>query len=554
MRAKEVKVSEMTETNIVEAPELTEQAEHPQAAEVPAAPKKRGKKEKTDKEKLSLAHRAIRVLSILSLIGNVLAFLLVVLAGALSFQLSAADLAEILGAPENEVRIHLLIDLGLAALIIALGTAQAIVGLRLKKNPKLVRAFIVLSALVVAYNGVDFIFSLSMGSYAEVSDIVSNLVGIAVDVLMLVLGVLVAREVDPSPEEIAAKKAAKEYKKQHKLGFMFLLQLGFALNVIGTIIVMAVTSRNDMVYDTNAIFNWITIVLDALCFYLIWKRLAIARPALIVLSAINIVFNLIELWLADSFNLGSILFVATFDVIVIIYMCVAKRPKRLLVNELTFELRADIDGDYIATKGWPKWRNLIMYYCVFSVIGHWMELAFCLLIQAGIVQGETDLSNTMLWRDLLFPFPMEGIAVVICALWLYPLKQWFVAKIDKPFIPLLCSFIVNGLLCTCIEFIGGITFNAQHQHWDYSNMPFNFMGQVCLQNAIGFAFVCTLIVWVVYPAMERFIARVPGDVMNIVFVGVVTFNVTLQVLYLIEPASVAAAFAKLGNTIASIGG
>ena len=66
-------------------------------------------------------------------------------------------------------------------------------------------------------------------------------------------------------------------------------------------------------------------------------------------------------------------------------------------------------------------------------------------------------------------------------------------------------------------------------------MPFNFMGQICLQNGIGFAFVSSLITWVVYPLLERLLAKVPSNVMSVVFVAVaMAFMVTLT-LYHIEP-------------------
>ena len=178
-----------------------------------------------------------------------------------------------------------------------------------------------------------------------------------------------------------------------------------------------------------------------------------------------------------------------------------------------------------------------------------MELGFCMLIRAGVVAGEYDPSNTMLWRDLLFPFAMEGIAVVICALWLYPLKNWLVSKINMRFVPLFLSFVINGAVCTLMELIGGLLVNADHSLWDYSDMFCNFMGQICLQNAVGFGLACTLIVWIVYPAMERAIARIPGDVMNVAFVGCLAFNLILQVLYLVEPAEIANAFTIWGQVL-----
>ena len=67
----------------------------------------------------------------------------------------------------------------------------------------------------------------------------------------------------------------------------------------------------------------------------------------------------------------------------------------------------------------------------------------------------------------------------------------------------------------------------------------NFMGQVCLQNAIGFGIACSLITWVIYPALETFIAGLPDDLMQIIFIGAMTFNIMLQVLYLLEPEQLA---------------
>ena len=111
------------------------------------------------------------------------------------------------------------------------------------------------------------------------------------------------------------------------------------------------------------------------------------------------------------------------------------------------------------------------------------------------------------------------------------------------------GFVINGAVCTLMELIGGLLVNADHSLWDYSDMFCNFMGQICLQNAVGFGLACTLIVWIVYPAMERAIARIPGDVMNVAFVGCLAFNLILQVLYLVEPAEIANAFTVWGQVL-----
>lgn len=47
---------------------------------------------------------------------------------------------------------------------------------------------------------------------------------------------------------------------------------------------------------------------------------------------------------------------------------------------------------------------------------------------------------------------------------------------------LFLSCIVASLICTTIELIAGIIFNVWLEYgiWDYSCIPFNFMGQICL--------------------------------------------------------------------------
>jgi hypothetical protein len=101
--------------------------------------------------------------------------------------------------------------------------------------------------------------------------------------------------------------------------------------------------------------------------------------------------------------------------------------------------------------------------------------------------------------------------------------------------PYVVCFFINALVCTAIEFVGGLMFNANLQNWDYSNMPFNFMGQVCLQNAIGFGLASSVIAWWLYPTMERMIARVRPAVMNIVCVVVAIAGGILFSLYAISP-------------------
>ena len=487
--------------------------------------------------KPSLAQRLLRIFSILSIVTGALTLVLFVLLGIIGMSVPTEELAEALDTSADAAQFAMIVQFVLAGIACIVSIVQGIIGLRVKKRPELIWKFILIAGVIAGVEGIQVIWGIASGDYGDVGTIVGALLGIAYDVLVVVVGFQVAREVDGDK---AARAERKAERKRNKLGALGGLQFAYAANIVFTFLSLIFTARDYAVYDYDNITAWITVVAQAVCFYLIWKRLRIARPLVIGITAFAIAVRTVSMILMGTFSPLSFLFGNIFDIGMLVYMLVAERPKRLLVNELSYDLRTDASGeDYIAKSGWPMWRNLLLYYCVFSVLGHWMELAFCMLIRAGLVGGDYDPTNTMLWRDLLFPFPMEGIAVVICALWLYPFKNWLIEKIQKPVIPLVISFVTNALLCSCIEFIGGITFNAHYQHWNYSDMPFNFMGQVCLQNAIGFGVACTLIVWIIYPAMERAISRIPDEVMNLIFVGAFTFNFGLQMLYLVDPTKFA---------------
>lgn len=160
------------------------------------------------------------------------------------------------------------------------------------------------------------------------------------------------------------------------------------------------------------------------------------------------------------------------------------------------------DLDCYQPRTWAFWRNIIIYFCVFSVVGHWMEAAYCTLIRFGMIPGTYD-PNSQIWSDWLYPFIVYGFGAVACVLLLYPVKNFLEKRIRSRVVPLLISFVVNALVCTTIELVMGLMVNQPGPDgklplWDYSDMFCNFMGQVCLQNAIAFGVVATLMTWVIY--------------------------------------------------------
>ena len=179
-------------------------------------------------------------------------------------------------------------------------------------------------------------------------------------------------------------------------------------------------------------------------------------------------------------------------------------------------------------------RNAGSLYATYSLVGHWLEMAFCQLIRLGIVGGEYDRSNTMLWDWWLHPFPAEGTAGLIIAAALSPLRERLLEAFGGRVAPALAvSFVANQLACTSIDYLTGMVANRNYELWDYRDMPFNFQGQVCLQNSLVYTTAATLATWVAYPARDRWLRRLPKDVADLGFAAMAPAYVLLSLVYFV---------------------
>ena len=382
--------------------------------------------------------------------------------------------------------------------------------------------------------------------------IVTYLAVIAAEVGMLQLAQRIQGEVTgATAEAVERERIRKSLPREERLadanhlGFLRFVQVYFALNIIFTLIGLIFASRNEITYNYTTLLDWANVIFECVAFYLLVNRARIAKRWVIGYSLFNIAANVIHavglyaMGKADLFtSIVAITLSLIGDGIIIAYFLRSDRVRILMTNELSNEVSSDALAE--TRHGKTFVRNLLLYYCIFSTLGHWMEAGFCYLVSLGLFQGDIDFGNTMLFRDWLYPFPMHGIAVVLVALILWPLKNTLSRHLNR-WATLLTSFLVNMLFCTCIEFAGGMMFNRNLQLWNYSDIPFNFMGQVCLQNAVVFGVAATLIVYVVYPYLETLISRVPTDIMNVVSVGIFAFYAILTTLYVIDVSPEAAA-------------
>lgn len=119
--------------------------------------------------------------------------------------------------------------------------------------------------------------------------------------------------------------------------------------------------------------------------------------------------------------------------------------------------------------------------------------------------------------------PIYGCGIVIVVGVLTPLKE-----------NLIILFIGSFLLTSLLEFITGFLLEKvfHNKWWDYSELPFNIKGYVCLKFSIYWGLACTFIMSILHPIIYKFITVIPhilGIVLISVFMGVFAADVVITV-------------------------
>ncbi|MDO4532130.1 MAG: putative ABC transporter permease [Coriobacteriia bacterium] len=166
--------------------------------------------------------------------------------------------------------------------------------------------------------------------------------------------------------------------------------------------------------------------------------------------------------------------------------------------------------------GWAPWsvrfwRCMGISFCVFSIVGHWMEIPYCLFNKYffGIVEADS-----LVFADPMYPFLVYGIAAVLGALLLVPQRDWL--KDHYPRWQATLRFFLLCMAAACAgEIIMGLLLNQPdpitgiYPLWDNSHLPFNVLGQAWLVNDFLLGIILTLYTWALYPALVKLVSKVP---------------------------------------------
>lgn len=163
-----------------------------------------------------------------------------------------------------------------------------------------------------------------------------------------------------------------------------------------------------------------------------------------------------------------------------------------------------------------KLYTLVYYFVIYSFLGWALETIFIYFDQGYMSK-----------RGFVFgPFCIiYGFSMLTLIILLDCIKHRVV-------IYFLCSICLISIL----EFITGFAMERTYNNrwWDYSNVPFNLNGYICLSISVIWGFLALLVIKYIHPRIEKIVNIIPNDyslkVSYIIFIFFI-IDIVISILY-----------------------
>ena len=154
--------------------------------------------------------------------------------------------------------------------------------------------------------------------------------------------------------------------------------------------------------------------------------------------------------------------------------------------------------------------KILAYFIIYSVVGYVVETIFGLLTK-GVIESRKSF--------LYGPFcGIYGVGAVIMIMGLQ--------KFNKNNYTLFAGgFIIGSLIEYVVSFIGEWFFHIKW--WDYSSMPFNINGRICVWFSIFWGILAIYLMTHFHPKIDKFLNKMQPNVLK-------TFTIILTILIFID--------------------
>lgn len=147
-------------------------------------------------------------------------------------------------------------------------------------------------------------------------------------------------------------------------------------------------------------------------------------------------------------------------------------------------------------------KRVLAYFIIYSFLGFIIETIFGMLTK-GVIESR----QSCLYGPFCCIYGL-GAAIMIPGL----------QKFKKKNITLFLAGAIEGSIVEyVISWLGEIVFHIKW--WDYSNMPFDINGRICLLFTIFWGLLALMLIRLINPYIERFIDKIPKKLFSILTIG-----------------------------------
>lgn len=202
-----------------------------------------------------------------------------------------------------------------------------------------------------------------------------------------------------------------------------------------------------------------------------------------------------------------------------------------------FKLSKDDEVGYFDLKSWPFWRALAICFCICCLLGHWLEMPYCWMMD-NLLHIVAD--DYAVWTDPWYhPYWVYGFGAIFMTLFLEPVKEHFIKSRKTLWGAFLECFVAAVLLAMLMELVMGWIVNqpdpltGEYPYWDNSQLPFNVLGQAWLVNDFFIGLVAMLYLWIIYPLVWEVMDLFKPKTANVVFALIIAgFSICCLCSYL----------------------
>lgn len=147
-------------------------------------------------------------------------------------------------------------------------------------------------------------------------------------------------------------------------------------------------------------------------------------------------------------------------------------------------------------------KRILAYFIIYSFLGFIIETIFGMLTK-GVVESR----QSCLYGPFCCIYGL-GAAVMIPGLQKFKKRNWTL---------FLAGAIEGSIVEYIISWVGEMIFHIKW--WDYSNMPFDINGRICLLFTIFWGILALVLIRLINPYIERFIDKIPAKLFGIITIG-----------------------------------